>query len=77
MSLMQQIPKEFYRVFRTKNREHYFAILVELYKANVDSYYAFGLSKSTCRDIISETMVRMEMKKNRNRFRRLISMIAS
>ena len=61
MSLMQQIPKEFYRVFRTKNREHYFAILVELYKANVDSYYAFGLSKSTCRDIISETMVRMEM----------------
>lgn len=56
MSLIQQIPKDFYRVFRTRNMEHYFTILVELYKANMGEYYAFGMTKSECRDIINETM---------------------
>lgn len=61
MSLIQQIPKEFYRVFRTKNREHYFTILVELYKANMGEYYAFGMTKSECRDIINETMAEQKI----------------
>lgn len=61
MSLMQQIPKDFYRVFRTKNREHYIAILLELYKANMEEYNTFGLTKNECRDIINETMVTQNM----------------
>ena len=61
MSLMQQIPKDFYRVFRTKNREHYIAILIELYKANMEEYNTFGLTKNECRDIINETMVEQSM----------------
>lgn len=61
MSLMQQIPKDFYRVFRTKNMDHYFEILVELYRANMESYSVFGLTKSECRDIINETMVRLQI----------------
>ncbi|MCR4803083.1 MAG: DUF5716 family protein [Lachnospiraceae bacterium] len=61
MSLMQQIPKDFYRVFRTKNMEHYFEILVELYNANMEGYNAFGITKSECRDIINETMVRLHI----------------
>lgn len=56
MSLMKQIPKDFYRVFRTKNREYYFAILVELYKANMEEYYTFGMTKNECRDVVNETM---------------------
>ena len=61
MSLMQQIPKDFYRVFRTKNREHYIAILLELYKANMEEYHIFGLTKNECRDIINETMAEQRM----------------
>lgn len=61
MSLMQQIPKEFYRVFRTKNREHYFTILVELYQANMEDCQMFELTKTACRDIINETMVKMQI----------------
>lgn len=61
MSLIQQIPKDFYRVFRTKNREHYFTILVELYKVNMEEYNAFGMTKQECRDIINETMAERKM----------------
>lgn len=61
MSLMQQIPKDFYRVFRTRNREHYIAILIELYRANMEEYHVFGLTKNECRDIINETMVERSM----------------
>lgn len=57
MSLIRQIPKDFYRVFRTKNREHYFSILVEIYKANIEEYHVFGMTKTECRDLINETMV--------------------
>lgn len=56
MSLIQQIPKDFYRVFRTRNMEHYFTILVELYKVSMEEYHAFGITKNECRDIINETM---------------------
>lgn len=61
MSLIQQIPKDFYRVFRTRNMEHYFTILVELYKVNMEEYHAFGMTKSECRDIINETMVEQKI----------------
>lgn len=61
MSLMKQIPKDFYRVFRTKNREYYFAILVELYKANMEEYYTFGMTKNECRDVVNETMASLKI----------------
>lgn len=61
MSLIQQIPKDFYRVFRTRNMDHYFTILVELYKVNMEQYNAFGMTKSECKDIINETMVEQKI----------------
>lgn len=61
MSLIQQIPKDFYRVFRTKNMEHYFLILVELYKVNMEQYNAFGMTKNECKEIINETMVEQKI----------------
>lgn len=61
MSLMKQIPKDFYRVFRTKNREYYFTVLVELYKANMEEYYTFGMTKSECRDVVNETMASLKI----------------
>ena len=39
MSLLKQIPKEFYNLFRTTNREYYFEILIDLYQANMEEYY--------------------------------------
>ncbi|MBQ1688754.1 MAG: hypothetical protein II073_05700 [Lachnospiraceae bacterium] len=56
MSMLQQIPKTFYHVFRAKNREHYFSILIALYQEHTSRSYAFGLEKSVCKDIIGETM---------------------
>lgn len=61
MSLIQQIPKDFYRVFRTRNMDHYFTILVELYKVNMEQYNAFGMTKNECKDIINETMVEQKI----------------
>ena len=61
MSLIQQIPKEFYKLFRTKNRESYIWILVDLYQVNMEEYNVFGMSKTLCRDLINETMVRLQI----------------
>lgn len=61
MSLLKQIPKEFYNLFRTTNREYYFEILIDLYQANMEEYHTFGMDKNTCRDRINETMVRLQI----------------
>ena len=61
MSMMEQIPEKFYRVFRTKNRQHYMDILVALYKENIEEYHSFGLTKTECRDIINEIMAEYKM----------------
>lgn len=61
MSLLQQIPREFYNLFRTKNREYYFEILIALYQANMEEYHRFGMAKNTCRDRINETLVRLQI----------------
>lgn len=61
MSLWKQIPKEFYNLFRTRNREYYFEILIDLYQANMEEYYTFGMAKDVCRDRINETMVRLQI----------------
>lgn len=61
MSLWKQIPKEFYNLFRTRNREYYFEILIDLYRANMEEYHTFGMSKNDCRDRINETMVRLQI----------------
>lgn len=61
MSLWKQIPKEFYNLFRTRNREYYFEILIDLYRANMEEYHPFGMAKNTCRDRINETLVRLQV----------------
>lgn len=41
--------------------DHYFTILVELYKVNIEQYNAFGMTKNECKDIINETMVEQKI----------------
>lgn len=61
MSLLEHIPKDFYRIFRTKNREYYIEILVELYRFNMEEYSGFGLTRTVCKQIINETIASKQM----------------
>lgn len=58
MILNKRIPKDFYKLFSTKNRESYMQFLVEIYDENngVSSY--LGLTIEECRSIIEDTITR-------------------
>ena len=43
MILKKKIPKEFYKLFRTKNRDAYIKILVAIYEKFFDVFTALGL----------------------------------
>lgn len=61
MSLIDQIPQDFYRIFGTKNREHYLWILKEIYEEHTRGYAAFGLTAPECRQVIEQAMHRRKM----------------
>ena len=44
MILQKRIPKDFYRLFRTRNMEAYMMFLVAIYDENNELYTAMGLS---------------------------------
>lgn len=50
MILKKKIPKEFYKLFRTKNRDAYMQFLVAIYEENNEVYTALGLTIEECRD---------------------------
>lgn len=56
MILKKQIPKEFYKLFRTKNMDAYMMFLVEIYEENSGIYNAFGLTVEEAQAIVGETM---------------------
>lgn len=54
MILKKKIPQDFYKLFRTGNREHYIQILLALYDANQKGYTAIGLTVDEASAIIRE-----------------------
>lgn len=44
MILNKRIPKDFYKLFRTKNMDIYMDCLVAIYEANSELYTALGLT---------------------------------
>ena len=56
MILKKKIPKEFYKLFRTKNRDAYMQFLVAIYEENNEVYTALGLTIEECRVIIADTI---------------------
>ena len=54
MILKKKIPQDFYKLFRTRNREHYIQILLALYDANQKGYTAIGLTVDEASAIIRE-----------------------
>ena len=58
MILKKRIPKEFYKLFRTKNMDAYMMFLTAIYEENSGIYNALGLTVEETQAIIGETMSR-------------------
>ncbi|MDD6615883.1 MAG: DUF5716 family protein [Lachnospiraceae bacterium] len=58
MILKKRIPKDFYRLFRTRNMDAYMEFLVAIYEENNEVYAALGLTREECMAIIRETMAK-------------------
>jgi hypothetical protein len=61
MILKNQIPKEFYSLFRTKNMDAYMSFLVAIYEANSAIYSAFGLTIEEGQNIITEIISKTDI----------------
>ncbi|MCI5493084.1 MAG: DUF5716 family protein [Lachnospiraceae bacterium] len=61
MNLKQRIPKEFYKLFRTKNMDAYMLFLTAIYEENNERYASFGLTTEECRAIVEETILKMKI----------------
>lgn len=64
MTLKDKIPEQFYKLFRTKNRNYYMIFLVALYDENNEMYTSLGLTIEEGKQIIQENInqFRMEWK---------------
>ena len=58
MILNKRIPPDFYKLFRSRNREAYMQFLVAIYRENNEIYAAIGLTVDECRTIIETTMMK-------------------
>lgn len=61
MILKKRIPKDFYKLFRTRNMDHYMLLLLAIYEENSIGYSSMGLTVEECRAIIAETVVKAKM----------------
>lgn len=61
MILKKRIPKDFYKLFRTKNMETYMTVLVAIYDENNEVYTALGLTIEDGQAIIGEIISRMQI----------------
>lgn len=58
MILKKKIPADFYKLFRTKNRDAYMQFLVAIYEENNEIYASLGLTVEECRAIIADTIMK-------------------
>lgn len=61
MMMQKRIPKDFYKLFRTKNMEAYMMFLVTIYEENSALYTTMGLTIEEGQAIIGETMSRAQI----------------
>lgn len=61
MILKKQIPRDFYKLFRTQNMDCYMMLLVSIYEENSEGYSSFGLTIEECSAIIRETIVKAKI----------------
>lgn len=58
MILKKKIPADFYKLFRTKNRDAYMQFLVAIYEENNEVYASLGLTQEECVLLIENTIER-------------------
>lgn len=58
MVLNKRIPKDFYKLFATKNREAYMQFLVAIYDENNEAYASLGLTIEECAVIIRDAITK-------------------
>ena len=56
MILEKKIPNDFYKLFRTKNREAYMQFVTAIYEENNEVYASLGLTQEECALIIENTI---------------------
>ena len=56
MILKKKIPADFYKLFRTKNRDAYMQFLVAIYEENNEVYASLGLTQEECVLLIETTI---------------------
>lgn len=61
MILKKRIPRDFYKLFRTKNMDAYMMFLVAIYEENSELYSALGLTIEEGQAMIGETMSRAQI----------------
>lgn len=54
MKLIEQIPKNFYKLFASKYMDYYQQFLVDLYEASGRSYSLLGLTEGECKAVMNE-----------------------
>lgn len=54
MSLLEKIPKDFYKIFSSKYMEYYQKFLIAIFEEESRSYSLLGLTEKECRFIINE-----------------------
>ncbi len=68
MSLLSQIPPEFYKLFTSKYMDYYVQFLVSLYQESSQSYSLLGLTEEECRGIMNEQLAAMTLDWSEERF---------
>ena len=63
MILKKKIPNDFYKLFRTKNREAYMQFVTAIYEENNEVYASLGLTQEECALIIENTIWRKEKRR--------------
>lgn len=61
MILKKKIPVDFYKLFRTKNRDAYMQFVVAIYEENNEVYASLGLTQEECTLIIENTIERSKI----------------
>lgn len=58
MILKNKIPKDFYKLFRTKNHDAYMQLIAAVYEENNEVYTTLGLTQEECCAVIRDTIAR-------------------
>lgn len=58
MVLKKKIPEDFYKLFRTKNRDAYMQIVSAIYEENDAAYSVLGLTQEECQALIGDVIAK-------------------